>query len=147
MQDVRPTQWVIIASGAVMFLFSFLDLLEGEGVEGSAWSDFGLQTLPALIGLFAAGIVLLSAAGTLELPEQLLGLRINQYLLVLGVTAVLILLGFWNLAGNLENLGTEASPAAGLWLGLLGAIGLTVGAALDERNAPAGSSAGQATPF
>ena len=53
MDQARPSQLVIIASGAVLLLFSFMEM-GGQGGNDNAWSEIGLITLPAVLGTIAA---------------------------------------------------------------------------------------------
>jgi hypothetical protein len=136
MPNLKPSQIVILASGAVLFLFSFLDFVGDD----NGWSDFGLTTFPALFGLIAAGAVAAAAFGNVKLPEPILTFSFNQILLVLGLTAFLILFGL--------VIAVEGDKGIGLYFSLLGSIGLLAGTAmeqLDPSARPVGS-AGPSTP-
>lgn len=123
MPTLKPSQIVVLAAGVVLFIASFLEYASDE----NAWSDFGIFTLPALIGLVAAAAVAVRAFTTVELPEPILTLTIDQLLLFLAFTALLIQVGLWfvidNLAGDL---------GIGFWLGLLGSIALLAGTVMEQ---------------
>lgn len=133
MPNLKPSQIVIMASGAVLFLFSFFEFIGGD----NGWSDFGLLTFPALFGLIAAGAVAAVAFGNVKLPEPILTFSVNQILLVLGVTAFLILFGV--------VIGLPGDKGIGLYLSLLGSIGLIAGTAMEQLD-PSGNRVGQAGP-
>lgn len=133
MPNLKPSQIVIMASGAVLFLFSFFEFIEGD----NGWSDFGLVTFPALFGLIAAGAVAAAAFGNVKLPEPILTFSVNQLLLILGVTAFLILFGI--------VIGFPGDKAIGLYLSLLGSIGLIAGTVMEQLD-PAGNRVGPAGP-
>ena len=142
MDNVRPSQWLVLASGALLFIFSFFDLAKDVG---NAWDDFGVQTFPALIGLILAGLAAAIAFGDVDLPEPILTFSIRQLVLVLALTAVLIQVGYL-LTLMLSDV---ADPGIGAWLGGLAAIGLIVGAVMDQLDAPS-ANVGQPsapTPF
>lgn len=139
MDNVRPSQWVVLASGALLFIFSFFELAEDGD---SSWGDFGVQTFPALIGLIIAGVVAAIAFGDVDLPEPILTFSVRQILVVLALTAVLIEVGYL-LTLMLSDFG---DPGIGLWLGSLAAIGLIVGAVMEQMDSPAASGGAPAAP-
>lgn len=134
MPNLKPSQIVILASGAVLFLFSFFDFFDGGG---NGWDDFGLTTFPALFGLIAAGAVAAVAFGNVKLPEPILTFSVNQILLILGVTAFLILFGIL--------LAFEGDKGIGLYFSLLGSIGLIAGTVMEQLD-PSARPVGNAGP-
>ncbi len=136
---------VILASGAVMLIGSFLDFSKSKSVTvggftvhvssggGSAWSTGHLliATLPALLGIVMAAQVAVAAfASGVKLPEKVLGLSWTQIHLVLGFQATIMMLAFL-----VEDTGLD--KGIGLFLMLIAAIALLVGAVLRMRETPA----------
>lgn len=142
MDQLRPSQWVVIASGALLFIASFFDVFEDSE---NAWGNFGTFTWPALLGLAAAGITAAVAFGNVSLPGEILTFSVPQLLVIAGVTSVLIEVGLL-LMGFVSDL---ADPAIGTWLGALGAIGLLVGTVMEQEGGAAAprSSATPPSPF
>lgn len=141
MPNLKPSQIVIMVSGAVLFLFSFFTFIDVFGEELNGWTDFGLFTFPALFGLIALGASAAVAFGNVKLPDNLLTFSINQVLLVLGFTAFLILFGLlFALPGD---------RGIGLYFSLLGSIGLIAGTVmeqLDSSGSPVGGTGPSAPP-
>ena len=138
---------VILISGVVMLIASFLafnkiDLPSfneggihiGGSHSYSAWSShfFLIATIPALIGIvMAAHVAVVAFAPNVKLPERVLGLTWTQIHLVLGFQATIMMLAFL-----IQDTGL-ADKGIGLYLMLLAAIALMVGAILRTREAPA----------
>jgi hypothetical protein len=123
MPQLRPSQIVVMASGAGLFLFSFLEFTKDSG---NAWKDFGSQTLPALYGLAAVAVFAAVAFTAFRPPERILTFRVSQIILILAVTSILTFIGVWAVSSN-----ADADLSAGFWLELISAIGLAVGAVMD----------------
>jgi hypothetical protein len=140
---------IIVIGGAVMLIASFLDFYKSKGSitvggvtfrvatsgGGNAWSShaFLIATIPALIGIVMAAQVAITAfASGVKLPEHVLGLTWNQIHLVLGFQATIMMLAFL-----IQDTGLD--KGIGLFLMLLAAIALLVGAVLRMQEKPAGA--------
>ena len=151
----KPAKIVLIASGAVTFLFSFLPFFDPDfGSSENGWSgDAGtlfMATWPALFGLIIAGLTAAVVFGNVALPDRLLSFTWKQVNFVLAFTAVVIMVGYL-LGGGFPDVG-GVSKGIGFWLMLLGSIGLIVGAVMDLLDTDAGTAPGQtprgsSTPF
>ncbi len=143
----KPSQIVIMASGAVMFIFGFLPWYKFASVSRNAWSTgmFPLATAVPVFGLISGGVMAAAVFGNVQLPEPILSFTWRQIHFILAFTALVIAGGFL----LLDNGGFD--KGAGFWLCLLGAIGLIVGTVMEllEGGAaiPGRSSAGPNTPF
>ena len=131
---------VILASGAVILIASFLPFYKASSGSASvnAWSsgNFLIATLPALLGvLMGVEVALVAFASGVKLPERLLGLSWTQVHLVFGFQAAIMMLAFL-----IRSTGYGASRGIGLYLMLLAAIGLLVGAVLRMQEKPAGAT-------
>jgi hypothetical protein len=136
--DVKPSEIIILVSGAVLLIFSFLDWYDfGFGVGSNAWDSFPLLTWPAIFGTAAAVLLALEKFANVNLPANVLGFTWNQLYFMAGVIAVLITLGAL-IAGD--------SSAIGLYLSLLGAIGLLVGAIMRMNENPSRTTPGSTPP-
>jgi hypothetical protein len=129
--QVKPADIVIMASGAVAVIFSFFTWFEIPDVETyNAWSTditFPLGTYIPLIGLILGGHVALSRFANVGFPERILGFTWAQIHLVLAIFAGLLALG-WLI---MDPFGGGVDKGIGLWLSILAAIGLIVGAVLE----------------
>ncbi|CAN5872629.1 hypothetical protein BH23ACT2_BH23ACT2_30250 [soil metagenome] len=129
----KPSQIVIMASGAVTFLFSFFAFFTFFGESRNAWSgDAGtlfMATWPALFGLIAAGLAALGAfaADNVTLPDRVLTFTLAQVTFVLAFTSFVIMFGY--LLGG--GAGDGAGKGFGFILMLLGSVGLLVGAVME----------------
>jgi hypothetical protein len=122
----RPSIWMLLAGGVVLFISSFLDWF-GSGSYGiNAWETeyFGLiGILVALMGLATAlGVGLATFAGT-KLPPAVLGFTLDQIYLIFGFTSTVITLGFL-FAGQVKF---------GLILALLASVAILVGGFLENQ--------------
>ncbi len=131
MNHVSPGKIAIIAGGAVTFLFSFLSwwTVSYNNHGNSAWSDglFGAATWAPLFGLVAALLVALPAFANVKLPDDVLGFTIDQLVLVAGVFASLITLGY--MVGTPDG----ADVGFGLIFCFLGSAAIVVGWFLDRQ--------------
>lgn len=131
----KPGQIAILAGGAALLIFSFLPWNDPPfGDSSNAWSEFGVFTWPALLGLIAAGALAARLFGNVDLPEPILSFNWNQLFFVLGFAAFMILFGLLIASSDL---------AFGFWLSLLGSIALLAGAVmelLDGGSATSGQS-------
>ncbi len=143
---------VIIASGAVAFLFSFFNFYKvdfgGETEGTSAWGDglFPIATFVAVFGLVMALQIVLTKFANMNLPAKIVDFTWPQVHLILGVFSALIMLGYLIIEKGGLDFGI------GFWLMLLGSIGLVVGAVLlrNEQGAAAaapGTGTAPPTPF
>jgi hypothetical protein len=139
---------IIIVGGAVMLIASFLAFNKfstasfnvggvhvGGTVTYSAWSSHYLliATIPALLGIVMAAQVAVAAfASGVKLPERVLGLTWNQIHLVLAFQATIMMLAFLIQDTN------PLDKGIGLFLMLLAAIALLVGAVLRMQEKPSG---------
>ncbi len=140
----RLSQGQLIAAGSAiaLFIFTFLPWLGGEGVDSiNLWKSTSTLDIYILLAtILIVGPALMAATGGAgELPFTGAALT-----MVLGAIAV-VLIFFFMLgpvpgfdSGEDTNEGIEKK--IGLWLGLLAAIGITIGgfmAAGDEARGPA----------
>jgi hypothetical protein len=141
---------VILVAGGVMLIASFLAFnkisLPSVSVGGikiggthsySAWAShfFLIATIPALLGIVMAVHVAVDAfASGVKPPEKVLGLDWNQIHLVLGLQATIMMLAF------LIQSTSPLDKGIGLFLMLLAAIALLVGAVLRMQEPASGSA-------
>jgi hypothetical protein len=141
---------VILIAGVVMLIASFLDFTKAKATVtfgnitihvstggGNAWSSgrFLIATIPALIGIvMAAHVALVAFAPGVHIPERVLGFTWTQIHLVLGFQATIMMLAF------LIQSTTPLDKGIGLFLMLLAAIALLVGAVLRMQEQPSGST-------
>src|SRR5882757_1233770 len=137
---------VILVAGVVMLVASFLAFYKistpsfdiggqhfGGSISRNAWSsgNFLIATIPALIGIvMAAHVAIVAFAPQVKLPDKVLGLTWNQVHLVLGFQATIMMLAFL-----IRSTG-GADKGIGLFLMLLAAIALLVGAVLRMQEQP-----------
>ena len=136
-----PGNLVILIAGAVMLIasfFAFNKLSVGPFSRSySAWSShyFLIATIPALIGIvMAAHVAVTTFAPQVKLPVQVLGLTWTQIHLVLGFQATIMMLAFL-----IQDTGI-LDKGIGLFLMLIAAIALLVGAVLRLQEKPAGTT-------
>jgi hypothetical protein len=141
---------VILVAGLVMLIASFLAFNKysrgsvtignvhiGGTISYSAWSShyFLIATIPALIGIvMAAQVAVAGFAPEVNLPDRVLGLSWTQIHLVLGFQATIMMLAFL-----IQDTGIF-DKGVGLFLMLLAAIALLVGAVLRMQERPSGST-------
>lgn len=138
--SVPPGEIVVIASGVLMLVFSFLAWYEIDessffkGQSWSAWSNafnlFPLATLIAVIGVVLAAATAAARFGSVALPDRLAGFTWSQLRLAAGVLGTLTLLAYF-----LRSFGNDGSvnKGIGLIITLLASVGLLVGAVLAHR--------------
>lgn len=149
----RPHQIITIVSGLVMFIFSFFAWYKvsrpGFSRSTNAWSKgfVPLATFVPVFGLLAAGVMAAAAFGNVRLPEPVIGFTWRQIHFILAFTALVIAVGFL-----LVDTG-GADKSFGLWLCLIGSIGLMVGAVMalleggNTSTGRGGTSESTGTPF
>jgi hypothetical protein len=150
----KPGQIVLMASGAVMLIFSFFAFVKasnpfgGDDVTRNAWSSdagFPLTWWPVLFGVVIAVLVALTVFANISLPSEVLGFSWKQIYFVLAFASFVILFGFL-----LTDFGASLDKGIGFWFMLLASIGLLVGSVLelqDKTSASGPSRQGPATPF
>jgi hypothetical protein len=147
---ISTANLVILIAGAVMLIASFLTFnklslpsinaggLKIGGTQSySAWSShfFLIATIPALLGaVMAAQVALKAFAPGVPLPERVLGLTWNQIHLVLALQATIMMLAFL-----IQDTGA-LDKGIGLFLMVLAAIALLVGAVLRMQESRSGSA-------
>jgi len=147
-RQVKPSDIVLMASGAVALIFSFLTWFDGEDIGAgtyNAWSTeltFPLGTYIPLIGLILGGQVALTRFANVNLPERVLGFTWPQIHLVLALFGVLLALG-WLIV---NPFGSDIDKGLGLWLSILASIGLMVGAVLEHTEGERAVAPGTAPP-
>ncbi len=144
---LSTANWVILGASVLMLIASFLAFnkisapsvtiggvkIGGGSASYSAWSShfFLIATIPALIGIVMAAHVAVAAfASGVKLPERILGLTWNQIHLVLGFQATIMMLAF------LIQSTSPLTKGVGLYLMLIAAIALLVGAVLRMQESP-----------
>jgi hypothetical protein len=154
---LKTSDWVIAASGLVLFIASFLDwftasiegdeLFGGISEGGNGWDvGFFWAGIPVLIGLAMIAVVAIRAfSPQTKLPDLPIGW--GQTLFIAGtVAAVIVVLKL--LIGEdvdgAEALGVEVNVdrAFGLFLATLAAIGLAVGGFLKWQEERSGADVG-----
>ncbi len=128
-----PGEITIMAAGAVMLIFSFLNFA-GSGKFGvSAWGSglFPIATLLPLYGLIMGLQIALTKFASVKLPDSVLGFTWEQIHLALGAMAALMAIGW--LATN------TGDKQIGQWFEILGGIALVVGAVLLQRERNTGA--------
>jgi hypothetical protein len=138
-RKLSPGNIVIVVSGVVMLIASFLafykiDVPAGFGIGDknySAWSSdvglFGIATLVVLLGVVMALQVVLTNFANVSLPDRVLGLSWDQIHVALGFQATIMMLAFL----VRDKLGLDFG--IGFWLMLIAAIALLVGAIMRTR--------------
>lgn len=138
-QPIKPSEIVILASGALGFLltlpFAVWVSWPGSSDGFSAWSTdgdlFPIATYIPLICLALALHIGLAKFANVDFPPQVAGFTWTQIHLVLAIFAGLIALGYL-----LIGTPSEWSWGLGFWMGLLASIGLITGTVMefvDER--------------
>jgi hypothetical protein len=144
---LSPANLTILVAGVAMLIGSLLNfstfklggtLLGGQTVRASwtAWSShyFLIATLPAILGIvMAVQVAVAGFASGVKVPETLLGLTWNQIHLVLGFQATIMMLAFL-----IQDTG-ELHKGLGLFVMLVAAIALLVGAILRMQERPSGA--------
>lgn len=128
-QPPTPGEIVILAAGAVMLVFSFLDFAG----DTSAWGKyaFPIATLLPIYGVIMAAQIALAKFANVQFPERVLTYTWEQIHLVLGIMA-----GLMAIAWLITDLGDKQ---VGLWFEVLGGIALAVGAVMLQRERQTGA--------
>lgn len=152
---LKASDWVIAASGLVLFIASFLDwftvsvegneFFEGASAGGNGWDvGFFWAGIPVLLGLAMIAVVAIRAfSPETKLPDLPIGW--GQTLFIAGVIAAVIVLLKLLIGEDVdgaEAFGIEIERAFGLFLATLAAIGLAVGGFLKWQEERSGASLG-----
>jgi hypothetical protein len=134
---------IMLAGGAVTFLFSFLPFV-GDGTDYNAWSSdlFGLfpvTTIIAVLGLAMVVFVLLEWLVGFTIPT-FLTFTYKQMYVTWGVVAAVLMLAYLIMDKH------GGSSKAGLWLMLLGSLAMAVGAILNVLGVATETVGGGARP-
>lgn len=137
-QTPKPSAIVLMASGAVTFLFSFFAFYKisyGFGSSSSnAWSSglLFIATWPAIFGAVIAGLVAAGTFADFRLPEVLTFTQ-EQIYVALAIPSLLLMFGF---------LINDADKGLGFWFMLLGTIGLVAGSIMEILDIGGSGSSG-----
>ena len=122
-QQPTPGEIVIMASGAVMLIFSFLDFSAKQNAWQRPW--FPIATLLPLYGVVMAVQIVIARFANVKLPPRVAGFTWEQLHLALGLMVALMAAG-WLITDT-------GNKNVGLWFEVFGAIGLVVGAFMLQR--------------
>ncbi len=118
-----------MASGAVMLIFSFLDFSAKQSSWQRPW--FPLALLMPLYGVVMGVQIALTRFANVKLPPRVAGFTWEQIHLALGMMAALMAIG-WIVTDTF-------SKNFGLWIEVLGAIALAIGASMLQRERNTGA--------
>lgn len=120
----RPIHTLATVAGVVVFASSWM----AQADQGpSAWSDFGLQTLPALFALIAGMVSGVAAFRSSGLPAGLTSRRVLPWLVLLAFTGTLIYIGQWRIVDAVVARPVpETRHTAAFWFGLWGSVTLVL---------------------
>jgi hypothetical protein len=131
---ISTASLVILVAGAVMLIASFLTFdkvtFGSFNKSFNAWSsgNFLIATIPALLGVvMAAHVALETYAPQVSMPDRVLGFTWTQVHVILAVQSTIMMLAF------LIQVVSPLERGIGLFLMLLSAIGLLVGALMRMR--------------
>jgi hypothetical protein len=123
-KQISVAALVMGIGGVVAFLFSFFDFIGAGSVGYNGWSNnfliFPVYTMPAILGLATAVVIVLELLGT-SLPGNILTFNWNQIKVTWGVTSSAIMLGF-----VIADKGS-GDTKVGAWFVLLGSLAMAVG--------------------
>ena len=155
----KTSHIVLMASGAVTLVFSFLAFFKAGDESYNAWSgDVGtlfMATWPALFGLIIGGLVAATVFGNVSLPARVLTFSWAQIYFILSFAGFIIMLGYLLGGGIIDpGFGNGPDKGFGFYLMLLGSIGLLVGSVMEllegdtaTSSAAPGNSGGAPNPF
>lgn len=130
MENVKPSSWLLMGGGAVLFIASLLDWVDINFGSKTEW--FGIQWIfTLLIGGGIAVAVGLRNFGNVELPDNILGFDRAQLHMMLSFAAFLITFG--------QQFGE--SRAIGVLLGWIAAAVMCVGAFMEMKEGAAEGAA------
>jgi hypothetical protein len=140
----KPSEIIIMVAGLVAFISIFLTWLSfGDVQDYSGFGDFVFPfgTYIGLIGLVMGLQVALARFANVNFPDRVLGFTWPQIHLALAIFAGLLALGFL-----IQSLPAGIDKGIGQWLGILGAIGLVVGAVMLHLESERATSTPSAPP-
>lgn len=130
-KKLTPSDIVILVSGAVLLIVSFLPWIDADTPIGSftenAWEHFPGWVYPAIAGTLAALHIVLTKITNTSMPGTVFGLNWTQIHWILAVFAGLTVVALLFEEGFTDNAGV------GFWLSLVATAGLIVGAAIRSR--------------
>ncbi len=121
-----------MASGAAMLIFSFLDFAGKQSSWQRPW--FPIATLMPLYGVVMAVQIALARFAGVKMPARVAGFSWEQIHLALGLMAGLMAVG-WLVTD-------DYSRNFGLWIEVIGAFALAVGACMLQRERNTGALGG-----
>lgn len=132
---VTPGEIVIMASGAVIFVFSFFPWWKAGIIERSAWESglFPIATLVPIGALLLAGHVALDRLLKASIPKRVGDFTWEQVYIGVAIWVVLLCLGFAIQDRSFGFGGSGFDLGVGFYLDLLGSVGLLVGAFLIRQ--------------
>ena len=130
MDNLKPTQIMLMVGGLVLLISTFLAWRDFGPVSWNGWETdtFGLQGIfIALIGLAIGGGVAAQTFANVTLPDNILGLGHDQLHLSLGVTAFVVTFG--------QQFASDAG--IGILLGWIASAVIIAAAIMDMKAEPA----------
>lgn len=142
-KQITVANLVMLAGGAVTFLFSFLNFYKFGNDGRSAWSGdllFPESAIPAILGLAMAVVAVLGLAGV-KLPDEVLTFNWKQINVTWGITAAALMLGwlFTGLSGSDKGIGLILMLIGSLAMAA-GSIMAILGMGTNAVNLPSGNS-------
>ena len=128
-QSPTPGEITIMAAGAVMIIFSFLNFAGDTSSWGSG--AFPIATLLPLYGLIMGAEIAMTKFASVKVPDSVLGFTWEQIHLALGAMAALMAIG-WLVTDT-------GDKQLGQWFEILGGVALVVGAVLLQRERHTGA--------
>jgi hypothetical protein len=125
-----PGEIIIMAAGAVMLVFSFVDFTSGTTAWGTGW--FPIATLLPIYGAVLAVVLALTKFANVKLPDRIAGFTVTQLYVAIAAMA-----GLMAIAWLITDTG---SKKVGQWFEILGGIALVVGAVFLQRERSAGTT-------
>src|SRR5687768_11410108 len=126
LRRLRAGEWIAALSGAVLLVSLFLPWYGAGAEDASGWEALAvLDVALALVAGFGVGLLVITASQ--RVPAVPIALSAMVTLVGL-VGLVLVLIRLADLPGGFD--GREL----GVWLGLLGAIGIVAGGAVAMRD-------------
>ncbi len=135
MGNMKPGALMMLGGGALLFISSFLNWFKfGPFSQSGLDTDItGLQGIVILLigaGVAAVAAIRAFAGDSVTLPDAVLGLTLNQVILVLGFAAFLMMFGL-QFANN---------TSVGVVLGWIAAAVVVAGVIVDDRSPAEGSA-------